>query len=96
MLPWRLQSVRLPCLSSLNVTIPANSWVDGRRVVELDLPAGMWLSLVGRGDEFLVPQGPTVLKAGDRLTVLASPSEKEQVESLLNSAPGRSPGRPHQ
>lgn len=82
--------------SLTNVTIPANSWVDGRRVVELDLPAGMWLSLVGRGDEFLVPQGPTVLKAGDRLTVLASPSEKEQVESLLNSAPGRSPGRPHQ
>ncbi|MGH8957601.1 MAG: potassium/proton antiporter [Acidimicrobiia bacterium] len=77
--------------SITEVTIPDHSWVDGRRVLELDLPTGMWLALVGRGEEYLVPQGPTVLQAGDRLTILASPSEKEQVEKLLNSAPGRSP-----
>ena len=57
--------------------------MDGRRVVELDLPTGMWLSLIGRGGEFLVPQGPTVLQAGDELTMLASPGEKRQVEELL-------------
>ncbi|HJU51200.1 MAG TPA: potassium/proton antiporter [Acidimicrobiia bacterium] len=71
--------------SITEVIIPADSWVDGRRVVELDFPTGMWLSLIARGDQFLVPQGPTVLSAGDRLTILASPEEKERVIELLES-----------
>ncbi|HEX2420579.1 MAG TPA: potassium/proton antiporter, partial [Acidimicrobiia bacterium] len=71
--------------SITDVTVPDDSWVDGRRVVELDLPTGMWLSLIARGDEYLVPQGPTVLKAGDRLTMLASTEEKERVVKLLQS-----------
>jgi cell volume regulation protein A len=79
--------------SITEVTVPADSWVDGRRVIELDLPTGMWLSLIARGDEYLVPQGPTVLKAGDRLTLLASTGEREQVERLLSSPPGRKPAR---
>lgn len=68
------------------VTVPPSSWVDGRRVVELDLPHGMWLSLIARGEEFLVPQGPTVLRSGDRLTILASAQEKEQLETLFAQA----------
>ena len=80
--------------SITEVTIPADSWVDGRRVVELDFPSGMWLSLIGRGDEYLVPQGPTVLKAGDRLTLLASSNEKQRVVALLESDRATSPG-PH-
>lgn len=79
--------------SITEVQIPSNSWVDGRRVVELDLPTGMWLALIARGDEFLVPQGPTILKAGDRLTILASPGEKRQVEEMLRSARSRGPDR---
>ncbi len=71
------------------VTIPTSSWVDGRRVVELDLPTGMWLSLISRGGEFLVPQGPTVLRAGDELTMLASSGERRQVEELLARKPSR-------
>ncbi|HJU50905.1 MAG TPA: potassium/proton antiporter [Acidimicrobiia bacterium] len=77
--------------SITEVTIPANSWVDGRRVVELDFPTGMWLSLIARGDEFLVPQGPTVLKSGDRLTLLASENEKERVLELLESGSAQTP-----
>ncbi|MGH8926563.1 MAG: potassium/proton antiporter [Acidimicrobiia bacterium] len=80
--------------SITEVTVPANSWVDGRRVIELDLPTGMWLALIGRGYEFLVPQGPTVLKAGDRLTVLASANEKLQVEAMLSAERNRRPD-PH-
>lgn len=77
--------------SITEVTIPADSWVDGRRVVELDFPTGMWLSLIARGDEFLVPQGPTVLKSGDRLTLLASENEKERVLELLESGRAQAP-----
>jgi potassium/hydrogen antiporter len=74
-------------LSELEVQ--EESWVVGRQVVELDLPSGVWLALVTRGEEVLVPQGPTVLSGGDRVTVLASPSELERVEEIFRSPSGR-------
>jgi cell volume regulation protein A len=69
--------------SLVEVSIPHRSWVNGRRVVELDLPSGTWIALIARDDHYLVPQGPTVLAGGDRLTLLATPAEKAQVEELI-------------
>jgi Trk K+ transport system NAD-binding subunit len=57
--------------------------VNGKRIVELDLPPGAWVTLVTRHDHHLVPQGPTVLYAGDRLTVLASRAEAERIHASL-------------
>jgi cell volume regulation protein A len=57
------------------VGVAAGSWIDGRQVVEVDLPTGMWLTLLIRDDELIVPQGPTVIDPGDVLTVLASEDE---------------------
>jgi len=60
-------------------------------VVELDLPPGSWLALVRRGTDILVPQGPTLIEAGDVVTVLANPHERRAVEALLKTGvPGRS------
>lgn len=67
------------------ITVPDDSWAVNRQVVELDLPPGVWLALLTRRDEFLVPQGPTILQAGDQVTVLASPSEVRLVEAILRS-----------
>jgi potassium/hydrogen antiporter len=69
--------------------VPPDSWAVGRQVVELDLPPGTWVALLTRGEEVLVPQGPTVLEAGDRLTVLATPAELEQVARHLATPSGR-------
>jgi potassium/hydrogen antiporter len=69
--------------------VPPDSWAAGRQVVELDLPPGTWVALLTRGEKVVVPQGPTVLEAGDRLTVLATPAELEQVARHLATPSGR-------
>lgn len=68
-----------------DVVVPPDSWVVGRQVVELDLPPGVWLVLLIRGDTVLVPQGPTIFQTGDRLTVLANSAEMRQVDEILRS-----------
>jgi cell volume regulation protein A len=69
--------------SLVDIPVPEGSWVNGKRIVELDLPPGAWVTLVTRHDHHLVPQGPTVLYAGDRLTVLASRAEAERIHASL-------------
>lgn len=71
------------------IEIHDGSWVVGKRVVELDLPDGVWVVLVNRGEDYLVPQGPTVLEAGDRLTVLADPPELRQIRDILTNGTQR-------
>jgi potassium/hydrogen antiporter len=42
----------------------------GKRIVDLALPQGFLIVLVTRGDDYVVPQGDTILRSGDRLLVL--------------------------
>jgi mannitol/fructose-specific phosphotransferase system IIA component (Ntr-type) len=46
----------------------------GRSLSELDLPQGCLVALIRRYGEMMVPQGRTVLREGDRLTVIGSPA----------------------
>ena len=71
------------------IEIRDGSWVVGKRVVELDLPEGVWVVLVNRGEDYLVPQGPTVIESGDRLTVLADTRELGQLEDILTNGTQR-------
>ena len=71
------------------IEIHNGSWVVGKRVVELDLPEGVWVVLLNRGEDYLVPQGPTVIEAGDRLTVLADRPELRKVEDILTGGTQR-------
>jgi amino acid transporter/mannitol/fructose-specific phosphotransferase system IIA component (Ntr-type) len=46
----------------------------GKMLRELDLPPGCLIALIRRYGEMLVPQGRTVLREGDRLTIIGSPA----------------------
>ncbi len=46
-----------------------------RRLKELDLPGNLLVALVRRGDRTIVPDGNTMLRRGDRLTVIGTPAE---------------------
>jgi potassium/hydrogen antiporter len=65
--------------------VPAGSPAVGTTVVELNLPPGVLIVLVARGDDNLVPQGRTVIEAGDRLLVLAEGENLQAVRRLLES-----------
>lgn len=51
--------------------VQEGSVAAGRRVVDLGLPPGALIVLVTRDEEHLLPQGSTVLEAGDVLLLLA-------------------------
>jgi cell volume regulation protein A len=55
----------------VEVPVPPGSGAIGRQIVELGLPPEALVILIGRGAEFIVPKGSTVIEAGDRLLVLA-------------------------
>jgi basic amino acid/polyamine antiporter, APA family len=58
---------------------PPVKMVD-KRLNELTLPGNTLVAMVRRGDRTIVPHGDTLLREGDRLTVIGSP---EHVAELL-------------
>ena len=70
------------------IILPPTSDALGRSLVELDLPSGFLVVLVHRGAESLVPNGDTVLQAGDHLLVLAQPALFRETSSRLTAPRG--------
>ena len=61
-----------------SVTVGAAGAPEGfadKRLRELDLPGHLLVALVRRGDRTIVPDGNTMLRPGDRLTVIGTPAE---------------------
>lgn len=56
----------------VEVTVPATSSVVGRRIVDLGFPPEALILLIHREGEYIVPNGSTVLEAGDEIQVLGS------------------------
>jgi mannitol/fructose-specific phosphotransferase system IIA component (Ntr-type) len=56
----------------LEAGTPAESMV-GRALFELELPPGCLVALIRRYGDMIVPRGRTVLRAGDRLTIIGAP-----------------------
>ncbi|TVP64118.1 MAG: amino acid permease [Nitriliruptor sp.] len=50
-----------------------------KRLKELDLPGNLLVALVRRGDRTIVPDGNTMLRPGDRITVIGTPGEVDEL-----------------
>jgi len=58
----------------------------GRALREIDLPRGSLVGAVRRGHRVIVPTGATVLREGDRLTVMGEPEIIKDVRRRLDGA----------
>ncbi len=67
----------------VEIELAAGSPAAGRRIVELGLPKGALLVLIGRGEGFFVPSGGTALESGDTLYLLTDKETLGQVKRLL-------------
>jgi len=67
----------------VEIELPVSSAAAGRQIVELGLPKGALLVLIGRDNSFFVPSGSTMLEAGDTLHLLANKETLEQVKQIL-------------
>jgi len=69
----------------VEISIAHDSPAIGRRIVELRLPREALIVLIGRGDELIVPNGGTVIEAGDTLLVLADKEARAEVRAIVGS-----------
>jgi hypothetical protein len=63
----------------------------GRALCDLDLPPGTLVALVHRRGEIVVPRGSTVLRGGDRLTILGGPEEVAALRRRYGRGGGDAP-----
>lgn len=75
----------------LELVVPAGSAAIGRQVVELGLPKGALIVLIGRGNEHIVPDGSTVLAPGDHLLILADQTVLDATRRVFAQSPKRTP-----
>lgn len=68
----------------VDLTVPYHSDVVGRSIVELGLPSNSLIVLIGRGDQYLVPSGGSVLEAGDTILILVNKADLPQVREILS------------
>jgi basic amino acid/polyamine antiporter, APA family len=59
---------------------PPSRMVD-KRLRELEFPGDTLVAMVRRGDRTIVPDGDTLLREGDRLTVIGSPDDVARLQS---------------
>jgi trk system potassium uptake protein TrkA len=57
------------------VVLPEGAPAAGRRISELNTPAGALIASVIRGEELVVPSGATTLEADDRLVLITQPED---------------------
>ncbi len=73
----------------LELQVTPGAPADGKRVVELGLPEGVLILMVGRGDQLVVPQGGTRLRRGDSVLVMAEGAKAKEVRTTFA---GEGPG----
>ena len=60
--------------------------MDGRSVAEFGLPLGTLIVSVVRDGIEIIPDGHTILRAGDELEILTRANDLADVESIIDSA----------
>lgn len=66
--------------------IPAESPLVDRSLIDINLPRGVLVVQVQRGETPIIPSGGTVLKADDHLLVLATPETIPVLKEIYNNA----------
>ncbi|MCL2582514.1 MAG: potassium/proton antiporter [Streptosporangiales bacterium] len=69
----------------LTAEVPASSRLQGVELYELRLPSEVNLALIVRGGAGFVPAPTTILRAGDRLLIVAPAGAREQTERRLRA-----------
>lgn len=67
----------------IELTIPSDSPVIQKQVVNAGLPAGTLIILLARDAEQYVPRGSTVMEGGDTLLILTPRDKKDEVQTII-------------
>jgi cell volume regulation protein A len=83
--PLEFLPVRKTTSDMIEVAVARGSPAAGKQIVELGLPKSALIVLVARGEDFIAPNGGTVLNAGDTMLVLMEKGDIPAVRALFES-----------
>ena len=69
----------------LDADVHTGSYMDGRPIADFGLPIGALIVSVDRGGAEIIPDGHTILRAGDELEILTREQDVADVESLVEA-----------
>jgi uncharacterized transporter YbjL len=69
----------------IDAEVDVGSHMDGRTVAEFGLPLGTLIVSVLREEIEIIPDGHTILRAGDELEILTRENDLADVESIIDS-----------
>ncbi|MBN2472549.1 MAG: potassium/proton antiporter [Anaerolineae bacterium] len=67
----------------LEIHIPANAGIIGKRLLDLTLPEGTLVVLIHRAGEPAIPEGNSILEAGDHLLLIAPGANHAALHTLF-------------
>jgi Trk K+ transport system NAD-binding subunit len=71
-------------LELVKMAIPAGSPADGKRIVDVGLPRSSIVVAVDRkGEDVLIPNGDTLVRAGDSVILMVKNDSREDVRAAL-------------
>jgi len=64
----------------IELTVPADSAIDGKKIVEIDFPKNALIVLINREKAYITPRGDTEIKQGDKLMIMAE--DKSEIKAV--------------
>lgn len=60
-----------------DVEITENMLINGHRLMDMQLPKGILVIMIKRGDQYIIPNGDTEIHIGDKLLLVSAPEHDE-------------------
>lgn len=64
-------------------SVPDHAPCLGIPLMKLDFPSGALVCMIGRGEQYIIPQGRDAIQAGDTVLIFSLPDALRKVEALL-------------
>ena len=71
----------------VEISIPQGSQVDGKRIVDIQLPKSALVVLIKREDDFIIPRGDIILRSKDRVLIAADSPGLAGARRILEENP---------
>jgi cell volume regulation protein A len=82
--PFEFENKETNGTQLLEFIVPYGSSSVGKFVYELDFPENSLITLISRGDYYIVPTGKTKMEKGDVILVLTPPGAEKEIRQLLS------------
>jgi CIC family chloride channel protein len=82
----QINQIQLGAVTGVQIvkeTVGAGSPAEAHALCDIPWPEGSLVASIQRGSQVLIPHGNTLLKAGDRLTVVCKQEEEDELARLL-------------